>query len=198
MIWIIIFGLLLSVIAFCAYFLLSRHDGRALKLDIEKAIIDSGLFKAEASKWISEIIVSNLDKGSKAIDLAIRTDGELLSLEEKRQHGIRANAKVSKQYLLSLTAEGEKDPIKAAITVVRKILHKRNLQNQKEDILKKEKLGIEMEYEFICARDDRTCKAALALDGKRFPKDEAPDIPLPECDAEYCRCLFLHHVKRRN
>ena len=197
MMWIIIFILFFSVIAFCAYFFLSRHNDGSLKSEIEKTIIDSGLFKAEASKWISEIIVSNLDKGSKAIDLAIRTDGEPLSLEEKRQHEIRANAKVSKQYLLSLTAEGKKEPIRAAITVVSRILHKRNLQNQKEDILKTEKLGIEMEAEFICARDDRTCKAALALDGKRFAKDEAPDLPLPDCDADYCRCLFLYHVKGR-
>jgi hypothetical protein len=86
-----------------------------LKLEIEKAIIDSGLFKAEASKWISEIIVLNLEKGSKSIDLAIRTDGDPLSLEEKRKHEIRANAKVSNRYFLSLTAEGKKDPIQAAI-----------------------------------------------------------------------------------
>jgi len=197
MIWIIIFILFFSVIAFCVYFLLSRYEDGSLKSEIEKAIIDSGLFRAEASKWISEIIVSNLDKGSKAIDLAIRTDGEPLSLEGKRQHGIRGNAKVSKPYLLSLTAEGKKDPNRAAITVVRRILHKRNLQNQKEDILKTEKLGIEMEYEFTCARDDRTCKAALALGGNRFAKDEAPDLPLPDCDAEYCRCLFLYHTKKR-
>jgi hypothetical protein len=197
MIWIIIFILFFGVIVFCAYFLLSRHNDGSLKSEIEKAIIDSGLFKAEASKWILEIILSNLDKGSKVIDLAVRTDGELLSLEEKRQHGIRANAKVSNQYLLSLTAEGKKDPIRAAITVVRRILHKRSLQKQKEDILRTEKLGTEMESEFMCARDDRTCKSALALDGKRFAKDEAPDLPLPDCDAEYCRCLFLYHVKGR-
>ena len=197
MMWIIIFILFFSVIAFCAYFLLSRHNDGSLKSEIERVIIDSGLFKAEASKWISEIIVSNLDKGSNAIDLAIRTDGELLSVEEKRQHGIRANAKVSKRYLLSLTPEGGKDPIKAAITVVRRILHKQALQKQKEDISKTESLGIEMESEFICVRDDRTCKAALELDGKRFAKDEAPDLPLPDCDAEHCRCSFLFHVKGR-
>ena len=44
--------------------------------------------------------------------------------------------------------------------------------------------------------DGRTCKAALELDGKRFRKDEVPELPLPECDAEYCRCLFLYHIKK--
>jgi hypothetical protein len=167
------------------------------KSEIEKIIIESGLFKADASDWISEIILSNIDKGLKVIDLAIRKCGEPLSLEEKRQHEIRTNAKVSKQYFLSLTAEGKKDPIRATNTIVSRILHKQYLQNQKEGILKTEKLGIEMEYEFTCARDDRTCKAALALDGERFTRDEAPDLPLQDCDSEYCRCLFLFHAKGR-
>ena len=207
MIWIIIFILFFSVIAFCAYFLLSRHSDESLKSEIEKALIDSGLFKANASKWMPEIILSNIDKGSRVIDLAIRNHGVPLSAEEKRKHRIRGNAKVSKEYLLSLTDEGKKDPIRAAFIVVQRILHKQSLRRMEATISNVGKLNkqnqkaktsnFEMECEFICARDDRTCKAALALDGKRFAKDEAPDLPLPDCDAEYCRCLFLYHTKKR-
>ena len=42
------------------------------KAEIEKALIDSGLFKADSLNWIPEIILSNIDNGSKVIDLAIR------------------------------------------------------------------------------------------------------------------------------
>jgi len=164
------------------------------KAEVEKIIIDSGLFKADASNWISEIVLSNIDKGSKVVSLAIRKHGEPLSADEKRQHGIRANAIVSKQYFLSLTDEGKKDLIKAAFIVVQRILHKWSIRRQEASVLK---YSIEMEIEFICAKDDRTCKAALELDGKRFPQGEAPDLPLPDCDAEYCRCLFLYHAKKR-
>ena len=177
------------------------------KAEIEKALIDSGLFKADASNWIPKIILSNIDKGSKVIDLAIRKHGVPLSVEEKRQHGIRGNAKVSKEYLLSLTDEGKKDPIRAAFIAVQPILHKWSMRRIKAIVSNTMQLNkqnqkaktsyIEMEIELCCAKDDRTCKAALELDGTRFPQGEAPDLPLPDCDSEYCRCLFLYHTKKR-
>lgn len=223
MIWIAIFiAFIISLfvgIIIIAHTLASRHSDKSLKeeientklekAEIEKALIDSGLFKADVSNWIPEIILSNIDKGSssKVIDLAIRKHGEPLSTDEKRQHGIRGNAKVSKEYLLSLTDEGEKDPIRAAFIVVQRILHKWSMRRTEVTISNIEKLNkqtqlakpsyLEMESELCCARDDRTCKAALELDGTRFPMDKTPDLPLPDCDAEYCRCLFLYHTKKR-
>lgn len=209
-----------AMVAFIYAFLFSNSDGspkketdkpetentKLEKAEIEKALIDSGLFKADTSTWIPEIVLSNIDKGSKVIDLAIRKHGEPLSTEEKRQHGIRGNAKVSKEYFLSLTDEGKKDPIRAAFIVVQQILHKQSLQRMEAMIsnvgeieqtnYKSKTSTFEIEVELCCARDDRTCKAALELNGTRFPQGEAPDLPLPDCDAEYCRCLFLYHIKR--
>ena len=37
----------------------------------------------------------------------------------------------------------------------------------------------------------------LITEGKIISLEEAPDLPLPDCDAEYCRCVFLYHPKRR-
>lgn len=36
-----------------------------------------------------------------------------------------------------------------------------------------------------------TCAAALALQGKRINIGSAPELPLPQCDAEHCKCLLL-------
>ncbi|MBT8082136.1 MAG: hypothetical protein KJP08_10415 [Gammaproteobacteria bacterium] len=41
------------------------------------------------------------------------------------------------------------------------------------------------------------CAAAKALSGQRYLANEAPRLPLPDCDAHQCRCYFAHHEDRR-
>ncbi len=41
------------------------------------------------------------------------------------------------------------------------------------------------------------CAAAYAIQGERFLPGAAPQIPLPECDAPVCNCLFVHYNDRR-
>lgn len=42
------------------------------------------------------------------------------------------------------------------------------------------------------------CAAAKAMTGRRFLSNAAPQLPLPECDALECRCIFTHHADRRD
>ncbi len=42
------------------------------------------------------------------------------------------------------------------------------------------------------------CQAAKQLEDKRFLSAEAPDIPLPDCDAEVCKCRYIHFDDRRS
>ena len=42
------------------------------------------------------------------------------------------------------------------------------------------------------------CQAARDMDGRRFLSGVAPRIPLPGCDANECRCKFVHHSDRRS
>ena len=41
------------------------------------------------------------------------------------------------------------------------------------------------------------CEAAKAIRGKRFLSNEAPRLPLPECDVSQCDCRFMHYKDRR-
>ena len=41
------------------------------------------------------------------------------------------------------------------------------------------------------------CDAAKAMEGERYLSTEAPNIPLPECDASKCKCRYVHHKDRR-
>lgn len=41
------------------------------------------------------------------------------------------------------------------------------------------------------------CKAAKAVNGKLFLSNDAPHLPLAECTAEKCHCVYRHHSDRR-
>jgi len=41
------------------------------------------------------------------------------------------------------------------------------------------------------------CRAARALEGRRYLANSAPRIPLPECDVKKCECRFAHYEDRR-
>ena len=42
------------------------------------------------------------------------------------------------------------------------------------------------------------CAAALALSDRRFLSNEAPPLPLPDCDSDSCGCRYAHHGDRRS
>ena len=42
------------------------------------------------------------------------------------------------------------------------------------------------------------CNAAKAMAGRRFLATAAPNLPLPDCDANTCQCRFAHHDDRRS
>lgn len=41
------------------------------------------------------------------------------------------------------------------------------------------------------------CPAAKAVKGRRFLSREAPHLPLLDCHAEKCHCVYHHHADRR-
>lgn len=43
-----------------------------------------------------------------------------------------------------------------------------------------------------------SCKAAVELKGLRFLATAAPNIPLPGCQADSCRCRYVHCEDRRS
>ncbi|MDJ0905483.1 MAG: hypothetical protein QNI96_05645 [Woeseiaceae bacterium] len=45
--------------------------------------------------------------------------------------------------------------------------------------------------------ESNACKAARAMEGRRFLSNAAPRLPLPECDVLECNCRFVHHKDRR-
>jgi hypothetical protein len=55
------------------------------------------------------------------------------------------------------------------------------------------------EYSSLSVVCDKTrCLAAKAITGKRFFRDEAPDLPLPKCSSASCNCKYISHGDRRS
>lgn len=47
-------------------------------------------------------------------------------------------------------------------------------------------------------RGDRMCCAVAAIAGQRYLSEEAPVLPLPDCDMpRECRCVYQHFTDRR-
>jgi hypothetical protein len=46
---------------------------------------------------------------------------------------------------------------------------------------------------------DTSCASAALCRNKRFLSDEAPGLPLPDCEnRDQCRCVYRHLEDRRN
>ncbi len=43
----------------------------------------------------------------------------------------------------------------------------------------------------------RACDAVKALEGQRILSNEAPRLPLPDCDIVDCECSYIHYRDRR-
>ena len=49
------------------------------------------------------------------------------------------------------------------------------------------------------ARAEKSCDAVAALEGQRFLSDEAPLLPLSDCDnPQGCKCVYEHFDERRD
>ena len=171
------------------------------KPDPRQLIEQSGLFKQDSFDWILEIILNNRDASYGSIDRKIRTSGELLSGEEVERLGLRANSKVSRKYYHSLSDHGKEDILGAAFLVTQRILHAERIFYQHEQIRKSVSNAQDVyEAEVVLSNDgddegSDACTAALSLQGKRFRFNEVPELPLPNCDADYCRCMLRYHRK---
>lgn len=55
-----------------------------------------------------------------------------------------------------------------------------------------------VDYHAVSIRfEENACSAAKVMSSRRFLSNAAPQLPLPECDALECRCIFTHHGDRR-
>lgn len=154
---------------------------------VRAAIDRQDTFEKSAAEWLADAIRDGEADGLGYDQIArnIRSRGAPLSADEKRALGMRANAKVGSGFVEALTAKGREAPMDAPFLLVQYVMHQESLKRHRES-------GEgDFQMELVAVKDDRTCDAARKRDGEIFNVDDVPELPLPDCDAEYCRCIFV-------
>lgn len=166
-------------------------DARTLSVvDVKKIMLKLGTFKPESAEWISPLINSGMENGYgyAKVSLIIRKNGRLLTKEELKPYGIRGNAHVGSDFLASLTDKGLKDPLQAIMQLVSFANTGSAYNATLQSFKKAEALAPSLGLKLITTYDKRTCRAARALEGTIFKSSNCPILPLPNCDADMCRC----------
>ena len=154
------------------------------------AIEASGYFKAEYLPTLAEKIRARTIPGYRYSDPFDKKD--YLTLEEKKELGLNTKRKYSRELINGLTEKGlaAENPNVLVENIwlanMHKVSRKYKLQELKDAGFKYVRI--------LDCNDARDCKA-VKLCKKRWPIDEVPELPLPNCDAPYCRCMYISDVK---
>ncbi len=112
-----------------------------------------------------------------------------LELEEKKRYGINTRQKINKNYF-NLLSECGKHQEYVLIDLENIILSSQNKIYNKYQLLEFKSLGIK-NIQIACCNDDRDCPAVKKYCDKSYPINKVPELPLPECNADVCRCIYL-------
>lgn len=157
--------------------------------EIAEACEATGLIKPEAVAWISPLIIEGHKRGhdDHAVASKISGWGNALDDEEKANLGVRADAKLGREYLEALTRKGRRRPLAAAYFVVQRATHAHSQSERLKALCEDEEIeGVEV----VATEGALTCMAARDIEGEIFEPGKAPTLPLRRCDAEYCRCVY--------
>lgn len=157
--------------------------------EIEEACGATGLIKTDAVAWIAPLIIDGHKRGSDDHTIASKISGwgNALCEEDKAKLGVRADAKLGREYVEALTRKGRKRPLAAAYFVVQRATHAHSQSERLKHLRTDEHVdGVEI----IATEGALTCLAAQGIEGQVFEPEKAPTLPLRRCDAESCRCVY--------
>ena len=162
---------------------------------IEGELVASGAFKPEK---IPELM-AKLRKGVvpfTRIDSSRALAGDtLLTLEEKRTLGLNTRAKYTREFIDCCNPEtfAEADPRDVIGTITLRAYHR---IHQAESLRELKGTGIVRAVKItISGSPLDACENAIKESARTFSLDNAPELPLPGCDAEVCMCDYTPILK---
>lgn len=153
-----------------------------------------GTFSADAVPWIAEILEAyHREPSSRSPEMLIRTAGHLLSPDELRVLGYRANAKLGDRLLGALTEKGhEYGPRFVAGNIS---MEASGIISRQNDLRDAARIDVPVELLTTKGQAELSCRAARRMaKQKRHDPCTAPFLPLPECTADVCGCLWISIV----
>lgn len=147
----------------------------------------SGFFKKEFLPLLLKRIQSTCKVGYGYLEPFDKTD--CLTLSEKRALNLNTRAKYSRELINGLTEEGLLEIRKNKNFIKNMVLGNFHKISRKYELLQLRSLGIKKVVILDCC-DERDCSAVKQLK-KHWNIDEVPELPLPQCTSEYCRCMYI-------
>jgi hypothetical protein len=161
---------------------------------LEASVVASGLFRADK---IPELIA--ILKGASfpfaRVNTRVAFGGDtLLTVKEKKALGLNSRMKYSKKFIdyFEPSVLRSIEP-KAALEAMH--LDAFHRVSRKNELRRFKELGFVEKVKIVPCGDERDCGQI-----KRFKKiwriEEVPELPLPGCDAPYCRCMYEPIISR--
>lgn len=145
-----------------------------------KYLLDSGRFETNVESLVHKY---------KSAPFNVITDGKLLSLDQKKELGLNSRKKYGENYIKILTQKGFSD--NASVDFFANSYYQTfGIASRKFEIEKIKKSGI-TKCRISSCNDMRDCEAIKKYGNKVFDVNHVPELPLPECTAEYCRCMIV-------
>lgn len=167
---------------------LERKSNEEVMKLVEAKIVASGLFRAEKIPELVERLKEGVVPFGR-INTQVAFDGDvILTVKEKKALGLNTRMKYSKKFIecLETSTLGSIEP-KAALEGMH--LDAFHRVSRKQELLSFKKLGLVKQVKIVPVGDERDCAKI-----KRFKKlwqiEEVPELPLPGCNAPYCRCMY--------
>ncbi len=147
---------------------------------------ESGYFKDDFLSVFAEKIYSISKVGYGYTEPFDKND--FLTLEEKKSLNLNTRAKYSRELINGLTEKGliaaqNKDFVKNMF------LRNSYIVSRKYELAYLRELGCQY-VQILDCNDERDCKGIKKLK-KLWSIDEVPKLPLPDCNSEYCRCMYV-------
>lgn len=159
--------------------LLAIRDSETIGL-FKKSLFESGRFKES----IEVLIDKNLEAPFNVI-----CEGNLLTVEQKRDLKINGRKKYGDKYIETLTELGLKDD--ASVDFYKNNYHQAfGIASRNFEIEKLKKSGI-TKCRIATCNDERDCEAIKKFGKQIFDINSVPYLPLPDCNAAYCRCMIV-------
>jgi hypothetical protein len=170
-----------------------QSNNQVLEL-LERNIAASGFFRAEK---IRELIAT-LKEGSIPFgrtNTRVAFDGgPLLTVEEKKALGLNTRMKYSKKFIDYFEPSAFRT-IEPKATLECMHLDAFHRVSRQKELLRFKKLGFVKEVEIVPCGDSRDCRKIKRLK-KVYRLEEVPELPLPGCNAPYCRCMYVPIISK--
>lgn len=167
---------------------LERQSNEEIIKLLEASIITSGFFRAEKiPELIAKLKGGAVPFGRTNTRVAFEGDN-FLTVEEKKVLGLNTRMKYSKKFIEYFDASAFK-VIEPKASLERMHLDAFHRVSRKKQLIRLKKQGFVKQVKIVPTGDGGDC-GRIKQFKKIYGIEEVPELPLPDCDAQFCRCMY--------